>query len=44
MKLTYLEKLFIAAYNENGGNGTQAYLSIKPMFQDMLQLYPQSGC
>jgi hypothetical protein len=30
LKLTYLEKLFLAEYNKNGGNGTEAYLSLKP--------------
>ena len=30
MKLNYTDKLFISEYIRNGGNGTQAYLAIKP--------------
>jgi phage terminase small subunit len=29
-KLTHTEELFIAAYIKNGGNGTQAYLEVRP--------------
>ena len=30
MKLTTTDELFIAEYIKNGGNGTKAYLAIRP--------------